>query len=489
MFLPILSAVLGVAAFPPFNLWPLGFVFLAPFFIFLATEKKFWRFVSGVFAFRIVLMTAVGYFAFDPIIYGLSSLLFTTLLAPLFFLKKRKLLFVTLPFFYAFADLLSDHFSFLPTNVIAAGNILGASPFLGLANFGGLTSLTFFTAAINALITILILNFNKLKIKNIIFVSILAAIIIAGWQTSQIQLQKNSLNYQNKKNELTLALVSTSAEIDKKFSGFNNTLDETEREKIEMGISQILSSLKKELDGGGIDILALPEDMIDIEDWNNSDEQAENKFGIENDKILIQNYRTLAQELNVNLTTTFTTYQDKKRYNTALLFNRMGEVADIYNKSRLTIASEYWPFGDWQPFYYKWARRIQPDIGNNSAIFNKEYQYSKGERKNLRAENFSFASPICLEIHYPYEVKQFKKMGADFILHTTSNTWITYGLKNYLALTENLRKIESVWLKTPIVFNGKMEKAGIITPDGKIQSIDFKTADKNYNILIGKIKY
>ena len=489
MLLSILSAILGIFAFPPLNLWPLGFVFLIPLFIFIAKEKSFGRFIAGIFVFRIILMTAVLYFAFDPIIFGLHALLFTALMIPLFFLNRttsdvgRIGQFVFLPIFYAFADLFADHFSFLPLNAFSIGNTLGASPFLGLANFGGLIFLTVFATSINAAIAFLTAlinesskNFKKNKKITIIILVILIIIALFGsWRISQSQLQKNSLDYQNKKNELAVTLISINTEIDKKFANFNNTLNEAEREKIKTEISEILSPIKKELKGKEIDLLALPEDMIDIEDWGNADEEAKNKFNVENDKILIQSYRDLAKELNTNLTTTFTTYQNGKRYNTAILFNQNGEILDIRNKSRLTIASEYWPFGDWQPFYYKWAKKIQPNIADNSALFNKEYLYNKGERKNLATENFTFASLICLEIHYPYDVQKFKKIGANFILHTTSNAWITYGLKNYLSLTENLRKIESVWLKTPIVFNGKMEKSGIITPDGKIQFADFET--------------
>ena len=496
MLLPILSSILGILAFLPFKFfWPFGFIFLVPLFIFIAKEKSFWRFILGIFIFRIILMITVFYFAFDPIIFGLHALLFTALMTPLFLFKqRRRLLFIVLPIFYAFADLFADHFSFSPANILAAGNIFGSSPFLGLANFGGLTFLTIFATSINAVIAFLTAlidesskNFKKTPVIILIFLIITA--LFSGWQISQSQLQKNSLDYQNKKNALTVALVSVNSEIDKKFPSFDNILNETDRKAVEAIIRESLSPLKKELIGKKLDILALPEDMIDIEDWNNADKEAKNKFGIENDKILIQAYRALARELNANLTTAFTTYQNGKRYNTAILFNQKGEILDIRDKSRLTITSEYWPFGGWQPFYYKWAKKLQPDIAENSALFNEEYQYNKGERKNLAAENFNFALLICLEIHYPYDVQKFKKMGADFIINTTSNRWINYGLENYLTLTANLRKIESVWLKTPIAFNGKIEKAGIITPNGKIQSVNFETDSKNYNIFIGEIRY
>jgi phosphoribosylaminoimidazole-succinocarboxamide synthase len=63
------------------------------------------------------------------------------------------------------------------------------------------------------------------------------------------------------------------------------------------------------------------------------------------------------------------------------------------------------------------------------------------------------------------------------------------GLKNYLYLTDNLRKIEAVWLKIPILINGRYEKAGIITPDGKIEVVNFESAAKNYGLFTGEIKY
>ena len=58
-------------------------------------------------------------------------------------------------------------------------------------------------------------------------------------------------------------------------------------------------------------------------------------------------------------------------------------------------------------------------------------------------------------------------MGAEFISHTATNRWIILGSSNFRKLTDNLRKIEAVWLEIPILINGREELAGIITPDGK----------------------
>jgi apolipoprotein N-acyltransferase len=257
-------------------------------------------------------------------------------------------------------------------------------------------------------------------------------------------------------------------------------------------IDGIIAPIKKELANKKIDLIILPEDMIDIEDWNGIDDEAKNKFNIESGGLLIQAYRNLAKELSANLAATFTTHQNKKTYNTIILFNKNGEITDIYNKSRLTFSSEYWPFGNWQPFYYKWLIKLgYDDIAKNNAVFDKNYRYEKGDGRILKIENndVSFTPLICLEAHYPDEIKK-RSSNADFIIHTSSNRWIAYGTKHFMKLTDNLRKIESVWLKTPIVFNGLKENAGIILPDGKTQFINFEDAgDKNYGIFLGEVRY
>lgn len=52
----------------------------------------------------------------------------------------------------------------------------------------------------------------------------------------------------------------------------------------------------------------------------------------------------------------------------------------------------------------------------------------------------------------------------------------------------NLRKINSVWLKKPILFNGRLENAGVILPNGEAQFVNFENQSQNYGIFIGEIK-
>ena len=153
---------------------------------------------------------------------------------------------------------------------------------------------------------------------------------------------------------------------------------------------------------------------------------------------------------------------------------------------------EYWPFGKWTPFYLNWLKKTNPEI-KNYAVFNFKNAYSAGNQKlltaELKGEELKFASLICLEIHYLRDLKNYKKMGAQLFINPTSNRWLDLGLSHFLYLTNNLRKIQSVWLKTPIVSSGVKDFAGIIAPNGKADLINFENQNKNYGLFIGEIRY
>jgi len=460
MFLPVLAAILGILAFLPFNyLWIFGLIFLTPLFIFLIKEEKLWRLILGVFIFRLIFLSGTVYFTLEPITWISSILIFLGLAISIFIIKNflnrsayssilnsQFSILIFLPFLWTFFDHLEARYSLLPTYIITAGNSFGSSLFLELTNIGGLATLTFFAALINILIATIILNFKNKKI--VVFISVAIIIVmLSGWQISTFQLQKNSKDYLNSKNSLKIAAIS----VNEKFNG-----------------SQ-LNQLKLELISKRADLIIFPEDIM-------------------NNSVDISFYQNLAKELKTNLTATFTTIQNQKKYNSTVLFSQNGEIVDIHNKNRLTFIGEYWPFGKWRPFFFDWALKTNPEF-KDYAIFNPQNAYSAGTKKLLTNDGVPFASLICLEIHYPKDLKEYKKMGALFIANPTSNRWVDIGLNHFLYLTNNLRKIESVWLKMPIISAGVNDFAGIIAPNGKINLIDFEDEDKNYGLFFGEIYY
>ncbi len=470
MLLPFLSAILGILAFLPFDyFWLLGFFYLVPLFIFFIKENKFWRLILGTFIFRFILGLGTVYYTLEPITWISSILIFLGLPISVFVIKKilnfysfhfpknslfiiHYSLFIIIPLLWILFDHLQARFSLLPTYIITAGNVFGSSPFLGLAAIGGLLSLTFFAATINALIAILISKIKFLNSKFIILNSLfIILLIVAGWQISNYQLQKNAISYNNLSNSLKIAVVSTNEKFD--FAQF--------------------SQIKAELANQKTDLIIFPEDMFNEIDFLKN----------------VDFYQNLSEELGVNLIATFDTIQNNKKYNSAVLFDKNGEIIGIHNKNRLTFIGEYWPFGKWQPSLYSWLRKNNPEL-NDYAVFNPQNPYFRGEKKLLLLleSSIAFVALICLEIHYPSDLKEYKKMGARFIVNPTSNRWLDIGTKHFLYLTNNLRKIESVWLEIPIISSGVKDFAGIITPDGKTQFINFENQSKNYGIFIGEIR-
>lgn len=442
----------------PFNFfWPFGFIFLAPLFIFFLKEKRFWRLILGAVLFRLIFFLGAVYFTLEPITWFFSFLIFLGLPVSVFIIKKfnsrrpaGRLLFFALPFIWTFFDHLQARYSLLPAYIATAGNSLGSSPFLGLASTGGLITLTFFIALINILIAAMILNFKNKKIA-VIFSIIIAIILLISWQISIFQLQKNSLNYKKLKDSLKIAAISVN-------ENFN---------------ASRFNQLKSELANRRVGLIIFPEDTFD-----NSADISGN----------INLYKNLAKELKTNLAATFDTIQDQKRYNSTVLFDANGEIIGLHNKNRLTFIGEYWPL-DWRPFFFDWLLKTNPKF-KEYVIFNPQNSYRRGEKKLLELASAKFASLICLEIHYPEDLKEYKKMGARFIINSSSNRWLDVGKEHFLYLSNNLKRIESVWLKMPIISSGVNDLAGIVSPDGKENLIiNYETENKNFNISFGEIRF
>ena len=471
MFLPILSAILGIIAFLPVNFYPLGFVWLAPLFIFFLKEKSFWRLVLGAVLFRLLFSLGTVYFTLEPILWVSSLLIFLGLPIAIFILKRglarafhslfiaQYSLLFSLPFLWTFFDHLQARYSLAPIYIATAGNAFGSSPFVGLAGLGGLLFLTFFAALINALITGIVVNSGSGKNKiNLAITAFIFILLFSGWQISNSELHKNSIAYNNLKNSIKIAVVSTN-------------------EKFNYGQ---LERLKKELSSQPVDFIIFPEDIFNDPPFGN---------------LSTPIFQNLAKELNTNIVAAYDTLQgdkNKLKYNSAILFDNRGNVVGVHNKNRLTFVGEYWPFGNWRPPLTDWLKKRNPEI-KNYAIFDPKNSDYRGERNLLTAafqkNSALFASPICLEVHYPADLKEYKKSGAKFIVNPTSNRWVSIGLNHFLYLANNLKKIETVWLNLPIISSGVRDFAGIILPDNQTRLIDYQAGGKNYRVFIGEIKY
>ena len=457
MWLPALSAALGIVAFLPFNLYPVSFIFLVPLFIFFVHEQKLWRMVAGTILFRFIFSMGTIYFTLEPILWISSLLIFCGLPISLFIFKKfwrgpEFSFFIVMPIAFALFDLAQAQFSLIPTFIFSAGNALGSSPFLGLATLGGLVFLTFFMTVVNMLVTAIVLNYqhNRLAI-------VLVILLFSGWWISQFELNQNAVAYSALQHSLTVATVSTN----RAFTATN------------------LPQLVQELGQQKVDLIIFPENMMDIVSPSSDD-------GL----TISETFQNLARELHASVLATYDTMRGRKKYMSAVLFNAEGEVVGTHNKSRLTFAGEYWPFSSWRPSFYDWLRKKDPNIGEY-AVFDQQNALTAGEQNLLSmtvaGEPIHFAVPICLEIHYPADLSSYKTAGARFIVNPSSNRWLTIGSDQFFYLTNNMKKIESVSLKLPIISSGVNDFAGVTLPNDK--SVQHHVLNKNYIISFDTVRY
>jgi len=445
MVYPILSAILAIFAFnSSWNFFIL--VALAPFFWFLTQEQKFWKLIAGTAVFRLIFSLGTVYFVIDPFLYFLSILIFLGLPVSFYLIRRywsSEIAVWSLPILWTVWDYLEAQYTFLPMTIMMLGNSLAESPFLGLAKFDGIIGLTFFAALINTLILALILNRKSEKTVQILLLILIGSLLL-GRGGSDLTLRQNKNLYFSKNNFLSVELLSAAKT----------------RDKLDNALTALVLNPES-------DLLVVAENFY--------------KTNLDNYGEIINFYQQLAKKLSINVSAISIRKDDGKVYKSSLFFSSKGDILDIYDKKYLTITSEYWPLGNWRPFYMKSGGKFPPA---GRAVFDPNYQHARGRLKIIRADNFSFASPICSEFHYPDYLKELNQLNPDFIIHNSNNDWIDFGLNQYLRLTNNLRRIEAVHFQKPVLVSGIKDYAGIFYPDGTSELVYPKNGFSLVNVEV-----
>ncbi len=520
MFLSLLSAVLGILAFPPSKFSFLALVFLVPYFVFLIREDRPLRLLAGSFLFQSVFISGLAFFIVEPLLYLSKIIAFFIL--PLFIIGLKKIFlwrgrginlfrFDDLVFAaaavsagYLFADYFSARYALMPAFVLFAGNAAGVS-FLGLAKHGGLFALGAFVVFINGIFTLAYFEYFNFKWRLVygknfiitVFVGLFA--VAVGVAVSRAALAERAREYAARDRVLSVAAVAVDGEFDAELSNFPRILSLERLGRASALINEKIAALKNGLkggparttdvvrSGGRFDLVIFPEGLLDAEILNNADAEALKNFGVSNNGVLISAFSRLAKESDAELLANFTTARGEKRYNSAVLFGADGAISAVYDKNDLAYGGEYWPFGGWRPFYFDWLRsRMSPF----SPIMDDRYNYAAGtESKILEIGNRArFGTLICLEAHLPRRVAGLAAAGADFLVNSSSNFWIQRGLQRYLGLSTNLRRIAAVSTGLPMVISGRLDYAGVIFPDGTAELVDFRNP-LGYGVFRGQIRF
>lgn len=104
--------------------------------------------------------------------------------------------------------------------------------------------------------------------------------------------------------------------------------------------------------------------------------------------------------------------EHRKDYNAAILFSSEGERRETYHKIRLVPFTEYFPYREIFPRFYKILLEFDVHLWEPGT-----------ERTVFKHPKFTFSSPICFEDSFPNEVRLFVKAGADVILNLSNDFW------------------------------------------------------------------
>ncbi len=130
----------------------------------------------------------------------------------------------------------------------------------------------------------------------------------------------------------------------------------------------------------------------------------------------------------------------ERLYNSAMVFNPDGRELARYDKIHLVYFGEIVPFrfGRLRPLYF-WLNSIMPFSGSDGS---REYSLFPGEEfrtfsmtpASMPDSTFQFGTPICYEDVMPYVAREFvsgghNKKQADFLLNISNDGWFGRGVQ------------------------------------------------------------
>ncbi len=140
-------------------------------------------------------------------------------------------------------------------------------------------------------------------------------------------------------------------------------------------------------------------------------------------------------------------------FNSALYFDKQGEIKGRYDKIHLV------PFGEFVPFrkILFFVERMVVGIGD----------FSRGETYDVfEVKGKKFGVNICYEIIFPDLVRQPVQNGAQFLVNITNDAWFGKSAASYQHIAiGTLRAVEN---RVPIVRAANTGITGVINADGSI---------------------
>ena len=158
--------------------------------------------------------------------------------------------------------------------------------------------------------------------------------------------------------------------------------------------------------------------------------------------------------------------------NSAVLLSPEGRVASIYDKMHLVPYGEYIPFRNLIPF----AKRLAAGIGD----------FTSGEEYLVMETPFAkIGNLICYEIIFPGLVREFVDRGADVLVTITNDAWFGHTSAPYQHFA--MAVFRAVENRVPVIRSANTGISGFIDSRGRITETSdiFVEAIRNKKVVAG----
>ncbi|MBI5057179.1 MAG: apolipoprotein N-acyltransferase [Nitrospirae bacterium] len=452
--LAVLSGLLLVFSFPPFDFYPLAWFALVPLFIVLRGKDAKSSFLTGMLTGFVYFMGTIYWVFHSMYFYGYIA-------APLSVL----ILIVLCLYLAVYVGVFSTLFSFvsrnsrLPALFIAPvlwvtlefvrtyaltgfpWSMLGYSqyeflPLIQVADITGVYGVSFLVAATNGAIYDMAFYLHERRKEQPLFARwplTLSLIIFAVIISASISYGFGKLKENSQGQKIKVSVVQGNIEQDKKWDL-----------RFQRDVIEIYKRLTKKTSADSPDLIVWPETAVPF------------VFGY--DKNLTEDITTFQKELKTYLL--FGSVLPKniqpgktELSNSAVLMSPEGKVFSVYDKIHLVPFGEYVPLRKLFPFIEK----ITVAIGD----------FLSGKEASVMQTPFAkIGNLICYEIIFPGLVRQFVYNGANVLVTITNDGW--FGKTSAPYQHFSMAVLRAVENRVPVVRAANTGISGFIDSRGRI---------------------
>lgn len=403
----VLSAILLIFAFPPFNIWLLAWVAFVPLFFAIDNQRPLKAFLmsylSGFLFFlgtmywliHVTLPGMIIVVAYLALYFGVFGIIIRNAIH-----NTRYVILFYIPAAWVTLEWIRSH--------VLTGfgwQLLGYSqsfnlPVIQIADITGIYGVSFLIIMLSSAVFVYIKNFRK---KPDAIMQLAAAGVIIFLTVSYGVFRLNNV-FTGEKIKVTVVQGNIPQ---------NEKWDRSFTENI---LSKYIW-LTKEAAKENPDLIIWPETSV--------------PGFIENESNLFDAVKNLAIDIKTPLLVGAPRYEEIEKkdvyYNSAYLFLKDGAIKGRYDKIHLVPFGEYLPFKGALSFVNNFAPRPIGDFaaGKEYTVF-KFFIRRSAKDKNISMsmlKNVGFSSLICFEDIFPELSREFVKNGASFLVNITNDGW------------------------------------------------------------------